>query len=392
MLQKTKSLVVGCGAHFVQDGLVALQYVLLPLIAQSLSLNYAQVGVLRAIGHTAMTVMEIPAGMMADRLNVAILLGMGLLGASLGYYGISLSVDFVTVAVFFLLAGLGAAFQHSLASAMIVHAYAGGSRRWALGLYNSFGDAGKLTFTGLFSVGIGIGLAWTSAVQLLAIFSAVFGGCVIFWLRTASHRGVAEKTSNEGIALTNRWGILNPRRFAILGTVVFLDSLIQAVFLTFIAFYLLERGVPEAVAGLGVVLVLVGGMLGKFFCGATAARFGDRNTFIIIQILTVLGILILDWVPLSAVLFLLPFVGLVIQGSSTVTYGATADLIHKDRQSRGYALIYTLASGSSVAGPFLFGLYADASGLSQAFKLLALIAVLTVPLAVVLPGKFPMRT
>ena len=42
-------LTVSCGAHIIQDGLVALQYVLLPLLAQTLGLSYAQVGFLRAL-------------------------------------------------------------------------------------------------------------------------------------------------------------------------------------------------------------------------------------------------------------------------------------------------------------------------------------------------------
>lgn len=39
-----KTLITCCGAHLIQDGLGALQYVLLPILAQLFGLNYAQVG------------------------------------------------------------------------------------------------------------------------------------------------------------------------------------------------------------------------------------------------------------------------------------------------------------------------------------------------------------
>ena len=39
-----RTLVATCGAHAIQDGMLAVQYVLLPVLAQSLGLSYAQVG------------------------------------------------------------------------------------------------------------------------------------------------------------------------------------------------------------------------------------------------------------------------------------------------------------------------------------------------------------
>ena len=65
------------------------------------------------------------------------------------------------------------------------------------------------------------------------------------------------------------------------------------------------------------------------------------------------------------------------EGTSTVTYGSVSEFIDINRQSRGYALIYTLASASSVAGPFIFGLIADVQGLNFALVILALITSIT---------------
>ncbi len=148
-------LISCCGAHIIQDGLVALHYVLLPILAQLFGLNYTQVGFLRAVGQTAMSVLEMPAGVLAERLGERRLMAFGLVFAGLGYLGVGFSSSFVFFAFFLIVAGIGAAFQHSLSSAIIVKNTHASARRQAMGAYNSAGDAGKLLFTALFSLAVG---------------------------------------------------------------------------------------------------------------------------------------------------------------------------------------------------------------------------------------------
>ena len=47
--------------------MMAVQYVLLPVLAQSLGLSYTQVGLLKASSSTAMAVLEIPSGFLAEK-------------------------------------------------------------------------------------------------------------------------------------------------------------------------------------------------------------------------------------------------------------------------------------------------------------------------------------
>jgi len=376
------TLTASCGAHLIQDGLVALQYVLLPILAQVFGLNYAQVGLLRAVGSTVMSVLEIPAGVLAERFGEPFLLVFGLVCAAAGYVCVAIANEFYVIVIGFIIAGIGAAFQHSLASALITANFNSTSRRRALGVYNSSGDLGKLAFTGAFSLGIGLGIAWNTSVVLLSLLTFVFAIVVPVLTRgaqgTKSH--YAESTDNKPVG----WGVKKPIEFSWLSFTVFMDSLIQAVFLTFIAFVLLEKGAGEGLASIAVVLTLSGGMVGKFCCGFLAANLGDRKTFIILQVLTILGLLLVPTLSSILTLLLLPFLGLAVQGTSTVTYGSVSDFIDIKRQSRGYALIYTLASASSVAGPFLFGFIADAYGLNVSLILLAMIAATTIPSSFVL--------
>ena len=355
---------------------MALQYVLLPILAQLFGLNYTQVGLLRALSNSAMTLLEIPAGVLAERFGEMRLLIFGLLCAALGYLGVALAVDFYLIAIGFLVAGCGAAFQHSLASALISRSFGDAGRRRSLGLYNAFGDLGKLAFTGLFSLAIGVGMAWNLIVAAFCLVTIGFA-LLLLLLRPRSRPGDAAADVAERDVGDSKWGIKHPRRFGGLCVTVFLDTLAQSVFLTFIAFLLLEKGAGDALASLAVVLALGGGMVGKFVCAHLAVRYGDRNAFRLLQLMTIAGLIMLVALPVMPTLTLLPLIGIAVQGSTTVTYGALSDFIHRNRQSRGYAIIYTLSSLSAVVGPVVFGAIADLYGIDPALVILALLTSLT---------------
>jgi len=389
-LRGYRVLIASCGAHLIQDGLVALQYVLLPILAQAFGLNYTQVGMLRAVSTSAMTLLEIPAGVLSERFGEIRLLIFGLVCAGCGYLGVAFADNFPLIVIGFLIAGCGAAFQHSLASALIAKSFDDTSRRRSLGIYNAFGDVGKLAFTGLFSVAIGIGIGWNLVVTALSLVTLAFAGLLLFLLRRQTSTGASTHAADQPGASDSKWGIKHPCRFSWLCLTIFVDTLAQSVFLTFVAFLLLEKGGSEALASLAVVLALCGGMVGKFVSGFLAVRYGDRSAFRILQLLTVFGIVVMVMLPLMYVLLLLPLVGIAVQGSSTVTYGALSDFVDRRRQSRGYAIMYSLSGLSAVFGPVVFGWLADLYSVAVALAILAGLTSLTLVTGKVLRKSVPL--
>ncbi|OED42801.1 hypothetical protein AB833_05575 [Chromatiales bacterium (ex Bugula neritina AB1)] len=379
-----KALLATCGAHAIQDGLVAIQFVLLPVLAQSLGLSYSQVGILKAANNIATSVLEIPSGFLAEKFGEKKLLIFGLLCAGIGYIGVSQSGYFATVCFFFLITGCGAAFQHSLSSALIVNNFQGGLRRKTLGTYNAFGDVGKLLYTGSFSLLMGIGLAWNSVVLPLAISACVFA--IVVWQLLPDTHTNSRPTKRES-AGKGTWGIRHPTRFSALGTMVLLDSMVQSGFFTFIAFVLIEKGASASHAAGGVVLTLIGGTAGKLAGGFLASRLGDRASFNLIQVVSIVGIIAIIFLPLQAVFIILPLVGIFVQGSSTICYGAVAEQVEEDKTARGYAVIYTLAAGASAIGPATLGIIADIYSLTATVWMLAALTALTVLFSVTLSGR-----
>lgn len=360
-------------AHACQDGLVAVQFVLLPLLSLSLGLSYTQVGILKAAGSIAMSCLEIPSGILAAKLGEKRLLMAGLIGGAAGYAGLSFASGFSLALLFVVIAGCGAAFQHALSSSLLVRHFDSGSRRRALGVYNASGDIGKLLYTGLFSVMVGAGVAWSSVVMLMAV-SAVGAAAIIFLLLHAIDRRAGNHHTR---ARTTGWGITHKARFAGVITTVFLDSFVQAGFFTFIALILIDKGMNAGAASFGVVLALAGGACGKFAGGYLATAMGDRKSFLCMQLLTLAGLICVMLLPANLLMITLPIIGLFVQGSSTVCYGAVTDCCDATHSARAYSLVYTIASVGSVAGPLTLGVIADQTNLNTLIVVLMIVTLLS---------------
>ena len=374
-----------CGAHILQDGLTGLQSVLLPVLAQAFGLSYAQVGVVRAVSRCAMTLFEMPSGMLSERTGERRLLVFGLVCAGLGYLSLTWAVGFVTVMLALFLAGFGAAFQHSLSSSIVTKTFQGAGQRTALGTYNSSGDVGKLAFSGLFTLLIGMGVAWQGIVAGLGATALLGAVAVLVILRRLD---VGSRPLHRGDAATAPagpgWGIRDRTGFTALAAIVFLDIAVQDGFLTFLAFLMIEKQVPTSLAVFAVVLTLAGGVFGKFGCGFLAERLGVIRSLVLVECLTAAGIVAVLMSPTLVAYFLLPLLGLALQGSSSITYGTVGDLIHGDRQSRGFAAIYSIAYGAAVVAPIAFGLIGDRFGLGPAMLTMACVTLLPLPLCLLL--------
>ena len=375
------TLVTCCSVHSLQDGLTDLVYVLLPLLAQSLGLTYAQVGTLRAANRGAMALFEIPSGMLSERLGERALIGFGLLCGGAGYLALAGASGYESLLICLFAAGTGAAFQHSLCSSVISKTFEGGARRIALGTYNSSGDIGKLAVTALFTLLVGLGLAWQAFVAGLGAVALIAAVAVVLMLGRLGVGGPlrTDELSGGSARLPAR-GLRRPGAFAALMAIVFFDIAVQAGFLTFLAFVMMAKEVPASLGAFAVVLTLSGGVVGKFACGHLAARLGVVRSLVAVECATAAGILAVLALPTLPAYCILPLVGAALQGSSTIAYGTVGDLVEEARHSRSFAMVYSTASLAGILAPLGFGLIGDHFGLTTAMLSMACVTLLPVPL------------
>jgi len=373
-----RTLATCCATHTLHDGLSDVSYVLLPLLAQTFGLSLAQVGLIRSAHRTAMAAFQIPAGLLAERFGERNLLALGTLAAGCAFVALGYVAGFWAILAVLFLAGAGSAVQHPLCSTIISRAFPAEGRRAALGTYNFAGDVGKFAFGGAVSLLLVAGVSWQVPVVGFGVAAILTAAAVLLLVVDARAHSVSTTTSGGG------WGIRDRRGFTALCLIEVLDSSTRTGFMTFIAFLLLAKGLPEHWAVLSVPLVLVGGMAGKLACGLLAERLGIARMIVLTEVATGGGILAVLALPGFAAFLLLPLLGVVLQGTSSVLYATIGEYVEPERLPRAFGFFYTIGSVCGIAAPLGYGLLGNRYGVEASIAVMGAAVLLTLPLALVL--------
>lgn len=377
--RQARATLATCSAtHFLHDGFSDALYVLFPRWAGEFALSFTQVGLMRMAYSGAMAASQVPAGVLAERWGEIRLLAGGTAVVALGYLALGSAGSFSLMLAILLASGLGSGAQHPLSSSLVSKAYETGPRRMALGTYNFSGDLGKVTVPALVAL-IVSSLGWRWATRGYGVVGLMGAGVISLMLSRLSLEG-SPAPEQRGHTQAGRWGIRDLRGFQALSAIAVLDQSTRTGLLTFLPFLLVAKGSTVAGVGLALALVFAGGAVGKFVCGALAERVGVIRTVVLTELATAGGILLLPALPLTGLLGILPFLGLALNGTSSVLYGSVADLVLPERRSRAYGLFYTVGIGSSALAPPVYGLLSDWAGVSLTLGVIGFAVLATIPL------------
>jgi MFS transporter, FSR family, fosmidomycin resistance protein len=352
---------------------------MLPIWQSEFGLGYAVLGLMKTVFSGALASFQIPAGFLAERFGSAIVLALGTALAGFGYIcaGFSSGVAMLVAALF--VGGLGASTQHPLGSSLIAQAFAGPRSLKALGTYNFSGDIGKMTLPAAASL-LFVVLPWRHALMLLGGLGLVAAVAIFLAMpRFAAEAPPARKTADAaGGGAKRAFG------FPLLLAVGVIDSATRMAFLTFLPFVLTAKGASLPTVGAALTLVFAGGAAGKLVCAFIGARIGAVATVWLTEAVTALGIVGLLPLPLDIALFLLPVVGVALNGTSSVLYGSVPDLVEPARRARAFGIFYTGTIGAGAVSPALYGLLGDAVGVPSALMVVAAVVLLTLPITLLL--------
>jgi len=371
---RRRALVAACTAHAVHDGLTDLIYVLLPLWQAQFALSLAQVGLLRGAYSGTMAAIQLLASRAARRWGRERLLIGGTVLAGFAYLLAGQADGLVMLLLALMLGGLGASTQHPLASSLVTDTHeAGGGVKQALSHYNFSGDIGKTLIPGLVGLLLTV-VSWRASATLIGLLAL---GCaaLLWWLVPARASAQVRPAKRAARGLGSVRGL---RALLCTGT---LDSAARMGFLTFLPFILQSKGAGTAGIGLALMLLLIGGAFGKLLCGYLGARIGMMKTVWLTESTTSILIVLAIFLPQAGLMAMLPLLGLALNGTSSVLYGAVPELAGPDKREHAFALFYTATIGSGALAPVVFGRLGDATGIAAAMGVLAAVLLLTLPLA-----------
>jgi FSR family fosmidomycin resistance protein-like MFS transporter len=294
------------------------------------------------------------------------------------FLGASSNVAMLATAL--ILGGIGSSTQHPIASSLVAAAYEGPRSRGALGTYNFAGDVGKMALPAIAACLIAV-MSWRSAAAVIGVIGMFGAGIILLVLR----HGPTERAVRAGGRPTDgkvheRTSLLH-NGFPLLLAIGVIDSATRMGFLTFLPFLLRAKGAGVPEIGVALTLLFGGGAAGKLVCGFLGARLGVLPTVLLTEGATAAGIVALLPLPFGLALALLPIIGVALNGTSSVLYGTVPDLVTVQQRETAFGVFYTGTIGAGALSPAVYGLLGDAIGLIPAMLLVAVVVLLTLPLA-----------
>jgi MFS transporter, FSR family, fosmidomycin resistance protein len=373
--EERRALGVAGGAHALHDGYTDLVYVLLPIWQTEFGLSYAAVGLLRSLFSGTLAVFQVPSGLLAEKLGPARVLAIGTALVGGGYLIAGASAGLVMLMVALVVGGLGASTQHPLASTLVARAFGAQRSIKAIGTYNFAGDIGKMIVPAAAAL-LMTWMPWRPTVALLGVGGFAAGLAIIALMpRQAGDENAAAKSGKAAASGASRRG------FPLLMSIGVIDSGTRMPLLTFLPFLLTAKGASVQGIGLALMLVFAGGACGKLVCAFIGARLGVVTTVVLTEAGTALGILALLVMPLEACYALLPLIGIVLNGTSSVLYGSMPALVAPEKRARAFSIFYTGTIGTGALAPVAYGFLGDLLGVHPALVILACVVLITVPLA-----------
>jgi MFS transporter, FSR family, fosmidomycin resistance protein len=377
---RVRVFVTTCFAHALHDGLTDALYVLMPTLQAVFGVNYAAIGVLRALYAGSMASLQVPSAVLARRIGPVGVLATGTAVVGVAYLCLGAAGGLFMLALALVLGGIGSSTQHPIASSLIASAYEGRRSRDALGTYNFAGDVGKVALPALVAALIAA-ISWRAATCVIG-GGALVGAAAIGLALRHLHPTKTDAGSAEARPKTIHRPAEKPRGgFGMLTAIGIIDSATRMGFLTFLPFLLKAKGAGTPEIGLALSLLFAGGAAGKLVCGFLGGRLGVLPTVLITEGGTAAAIVALLPLSMSAALFLMPIIGVALNGTSSVLYGTVPELVTTEKQETAFGIFYTATIGAGALSPIAYGFFSDAVGLSMTMIVVATVVLLTLPLA-----------
>ncbi len=374
--RRARVLWFSCVAHALHDGYTDMIYVLLPIWQSDFGLGYGALAMLRGVYAGSMASLQLPAGRLARWIGSRATLALGTLLAAIGYAAAGMSGSLLGLCIALAISGCGSSTQHPLASGAVARVY-GRDARGPLGIYNFSGDLGKAALPAAISLLVTF-MPWHHALWTVSALGCVVAASIALFLPSIPR----QETSADVFARATRQA--TGTGFHLLFTIGVLDTAVRMGLLTFLPFLLKAKGASTPMIGTALALVFIGGAAGKFACGWLGARLGVVGTVLATEGGTAALIVAVMFCPLTLTMVLLPLLGMMLNGTSSVLYGTVPELSSPGATERAFALFYTGTIGSGAVAPVIYGFLGDHIGIHGATFATALTALAVYPLAIAL--------
>lgn len=334
-----RELWVVCVTHMLIELYLLMHLALLPVFMEEFQLNLFQAAMIATLPSLLSLLMQVPMGLLADRVETKILLLSSMLIESLSALIVSQASDVYTLIVGLSLLRISIPVYHNPGLSAISRFTERKQWSQALGMHNALGSLGAAIGALSLPILMLSPLGWRSAYLLWPI-------PVLAWTIPIIKTGITGGTETEGKGSERRISS-NFLSFLTLGfaTFLFMFSLREMAIVgisTFMTTYLvdglqLSRIMATLIFGLGSLVGVVGSLSGGYLGGKMGERKGMTLALLgcLVSLLLLAFTSSLGWLVITYLIYAFFDSSLWIPGSSLV-----AHLTPRDRRGVGYSTYF----------------------------------------------------
>jgi FSR family fosmidomycin resistance protein-like MFS transporter len=376
---QTRKVLVIAGGHFTHDLFTSSLAPLLPLIIDKLSLSLTLAGMLASL-------MQLPAlidpflGALADRGKLRWLAILAPSISATGMLLVGVAPSYALLALLVLAVGFSSSFWHTSTPALVRHV---SGNRIGRGM-SFFMLGGSLAFT-LGPLVILAAVGWWTLEGIWRLLPLALGYSALLFWQTRDMDGFQTKPAANQGKWAASWRVLKPVMLPVTG-IILSQAFMQVAFGTFLPTFITGKGASLWVAGGAFSIYELAGAIGALYVGNASDRLGRRRILVITLLIAPLMMLMFvtanGWIQILA----LVAVGLTSLATSPVLMALVLEY-SSDHPATANGLYFAVAFAGRSLIIILVGALADHVGLQAAFKICALLGLLALPFARLLPGK-----
>ncbi len=366
-------------SHLLNDTIQALLPSIYPILKDSFSLSFAQLGWITFTFQCTASLFQPVVGWLSDRKPMPRALAVGMGFTLVGLLALAMADSYVHILMAAATVGLGSAIFHPEAS-RVAHMAAGPRRGFAQSLFQLGGNAGTSLGPLLAAlIVVSRGQAHIAWFAVLAFLGAIVLWKVGSWQASNLHRIAAKHSVGHPSARLPRGKVVGA--LAVLVALIFSKYVYLTSMSTYYTFYLIHRfNVSVQTAQMLLFVFLFSVALGTIIGGPVGDRIG-RKRVIWGSILGVAPFsLILPHVGLTATAILTVFIGGILASAFSAILVYAQELV-PGKVGMIAGLFFGLAFGIAGIGSAALGILADHTSIEHVFGLCAflpLIGILTV--------------
>lgn len=368
--------------HFFVDVLNNSRTLLVALLAISIGLTNAQVGIAMLLYNVGNALTQPMFGTLADRIGPRSLV-IGGIGWMIAFYGFAALAPEWPALIALTFAGIGSGAFHPTGT-MVASQASETNRTQATAVFFMAGQLGLFmgpVLAGLLIEQFGrIGYVALPIVAIVALISSVR------WLSKSTGSSKIKQSQNEAAkaSLDSIWHVILQKHTLLLAIIILTGSTVAISAITFAPKLFTEMGMAPRIVGLLSGLFMLGSAIGGVVGGTLADRFNGRSVIMFAFLLA--APFIFFYIPANNSLrfILLPLAGF-FSGMPHSILVLKVQSLFPDRKAMasGIALGFAFFSGS--VGSFIIGILADQIGLGITLQYTAVLLIIPVITTLFLP-------